>query len=532
VDEPVAFASRRFGRAELVLGAALVVLTLVAYSRTPFARFVNYDDPDYVTHNLVVLSGLLPENIGWAFTPNVSQLWHPLTWLSLMLDAQMYGGHPAGFHVTNLLLHTANVVLLFVVLRMATGAAYRSALAAGLFAVHPLHVESVAWVTERKDVLSTFFWMLTTFGYLAWLRRPRGHPWQVVLRIGRKSVFVTLWRPSWRRWGAVVVCFALGLMSKAMVVTLPCTLLLLDFWPLGRMRDIGSFWKLVWEKRTLFLLVVVCSVISMYSRGSGLKSGEYLPWGERVQNAVNSYFVYLGQTFWPMDLIPYYPQSRVGFPPLVTAAQVIGLVVLSVVFLGLSRSRPYLAVGWLWYLGTLVPTLGLVQMGTYAHADRYTYVPSIGLNVMLVWGLADLVPAVWRVRALVPVGVTALVVLAGLTWRQTGYWHDSLALWEHALAVGPDNFVLRMNLAAELRERGDLNGVQKQYEAAARVRPDVAQAHEFLGALYEEQGQLGDAEACYREAMKRQPESPRYRQKLSDVLRRQGREAEARAVSE
>ena len=432
-------------RSEILLGLALAALALVVSGPVLDCDFVDYDDDIYVTNNLGVLQGVSLEGIAWAFTTTRSNHWHPLTWLSLQRDVDLYadasGLHPWGFHLTNLLLHVGNVLLLFAVLRQMTRLPWRSAVVAALFAVHPLHVESVAWVTERKDVLSTFFWLLTTAAYVRYARKP-----------------------GWRRGTIVLLPYVLGLLSKPMLVGLPFTLLLLDYWPLQRFSTGASSFapasppRLVCEKLPLFLLGALSTAVSLAARqaGGGIKSGEYLGLGERLACAVNASVVYLLKAFWPVNLAVFYPFPPEGLSAMRVAGEATLLAVLTLVVLGARRRYPYLAVGWLWYLGTLLPVSGVVQLGTYAYADRYTYVPSIGLFIGLVWWLADLVPLAYRVRLLTPAAVLVVLGASVLSWRQAHVWHDSVTLWAQARAVTPDSFIIRTHLGLAYQNAGRL----------------------------------------------------------------------------
>jgi hypothetical protein len=491
-------------RIDIVLGLGLALLTAFALGPACACDFVNYDDPTYVTRNLDVQGGLGIEAVCWAFTATRSNHWHPLTWMSLQLDADLYGQQAWGFHLTNLLLHLGNVLLLFALLRQMTGAAGRSAAVAALFAVHPLRVESVAWVTERKDMLSTLFWLLTTAAYLRHVRRP-----------------------DWRNYRWVFLSFALGLMAKSILVTLPCTLLLLDFWPLRRWAARGgqtrekeapalasvSFLRLIGEKLPLFGLSIVSGAVSMYARhaGGGLKSGEYLALGERLGYAVNAAAAYLGKTFWPVDLAPFYPLTPGGLPAWRVAGAAVVLGVLTAAAGAAYRRRPYLLVGWLWYLITLLPVSGLVQLGSYALADRYTCVPSIGLFVALVWGVADLVPRPAHLRLLAPAAVILLCVLALVSRQQVGHWRDSIALWEHTRAATPDNFFARTMLGFAYQEVGRLDEAKDHFAAAIRLRPDQERGYENFGRLLLRQNRAKEAVAFLCQALERLPKSERLR---------------------
>ena len=407
----------------------LVVATLATYGDLRTHQFINFDDDIYVTGNPPVQDGLTLKGLTWAFTTMHGGLWIPLTWLSFMVNSQLFGLHPGGFLLTNLLFHIANALLLFLWLLYLTRTLGCSFLVAALFALHPLHVESVAWATERKDVLSTFFWLLTMWAYVWYAERPR---------LGRYLL--------------ILVCFSLGLMAKPMLVTLPFVLLLLDYWPLGRLRLKGpaaaaaspkpgpgvTIKRLVWEKSPLFVISALSIVVTFYAQkeAGAISTLQTLPIANRLANAMVAYGSYLGKMFWPAHLAVFYPHPGHNLPIWQALAAGLALAVLTLLALRQARRHPYLLVGWLWYLGTLLPVIGLVQVGGQAMADRYTYVPFIGLFIVVVWGMADLA-ARWRApKFLLPVG--AGVVLSALmvcTWVQVSYWRDSITLYEHTLEV-------------------------------------------------------------------------------------------------
>jgi hypothetical protein len=495
-------------RTRLLLALALAVATLGTFAHVCANDFVNYDDDVYVTSNLSVLGGLTPEGTAWAFTSTRSNHWHPLTWLSLQLDAELYGEAPWGYHLTNLLLHTANVLLLFLVWSAMTNAVWRSAAVAAFFALHPLHVESVAWVTERKDVLSTLFWLLTMAAYVRYARKP-----------------------GVRRYLAILAAFALGLMAKSMLVTLPGVLLLLDYWPLRRFSFAppapaspeepapfvpGSVLRLVGEKVPLFLLALGSAVASLTARhlGGGLRSGQYLDLGDRVGYVVLALVSYLGKTFYPASLAVFYPLRREGI--LIGEATLAAalLVLLSLLALGLARRKPWVTVGWFWYLGTLLPVSGLVQVGSYALADRYTYIPLIGIFVLLVWGLADLVPVRWHQRVLAPLTVVLLLVCMTMTWQQVRVWRNSVSLWEHTLAITSDNFLAQTNLGTALLGQGRREEAREHLAEAARLRPDLALAHLNLGRVELAEGRVEEAIAAFQRAVDLEPQASRFRLEL------------------
>jgi tetratricopeptide (TPR) repeat protein len=473
-----------------LVALALAGVTLVAFAQALWCGFVNYDDPDYVTKNEHVTAGLSAEGVRWAFTTFKNGNWHPLTWLSLQLDATLWKTDPFGFHLTNVLLHAANAALLFLALRALTGALWRSAAVALLFAVHPLRVESVAWVTERKDVLSTLFGLLALWAYAAYVAAP-----------------------STRRYLALAGLFALSLLSKPMLVTLPCLLLVLDWWPLGRLQT-ADWWRRVVEKLPLFALVVASSAVTYRAQldQSAVGNTEMFPASVRAENAVVSYAAYLLKTVWPADLGAYYPHpiydrrpgggltgETVGLAAVLLAALTAGAV-------ALRRRAPYLLAGWLWFLGTLVPVIGLVQVGAQAYADRYTYFPQIGLLLAVCWGAADLARGRERV-ALAAAGAAALV-LALATQAQMAYWKNSEVLWRHSLQVTFSNSTAEMNLGEILEEKKDFQGAAECYRRAADCEPGSVGAHYRLGTVLDRLNLNNDAAREFGEAARLAPDSP------------------------
>jgi len=443
----------------LVICLLLAIATLALYSPVVRYPFVNYDDDVYVTRNGFVQSGLSWSTVEWAFTSADASNWHPLTWLSHALDWQLFGSHAAAHHVTSLLIHALNVALLFLLLFWATGREKPSLLVAALFAVHPLNVQSVAWIAERKNVLCTFFFFAAIAAY-GWYAQ----------------------RPGWRRYLAVVGLFVAGLMSKPMVITLPFVLLLLDYWPLGRTLGSASgpgfvqqrpFSKLILEKLPLFLLCVASAVITMQvqSVGGAVRSTFKLSLGVRLENALAAYPLYLWQMIWPARLAVLYPHpgDTLKAWQLILSAAV--LLAISALVIGL-RSRRYLLLGWLWFLGILVPVIGLVQVGDAARADRYTYIPLIGIFVMIVWGLADAANALrlsmpWRVMP----AVCVLIALAAATHQQMKYWSSSIALWSRTLSVTQSNLIAHRNMASALTEVGRVDEAYEQFKAEAALNP-------------------------------------------------------------
>jgi tetratricopeptide (TPR) repeat protein len=513
----------------MFLGALLFLLVAGIFLPAVSHDFITYDDPVYVTENAHVKGGLTWANVEWAFHSTEASNWHPLTWLSHMADCQVFGLHPWGHHLTSVLLHATNAVLLFAALRLMTGALWRSLLVAALFGLHPLHVESVAWVSERKDVLSTIFWMLVLWAYA---RRA-----QVARARGRSApVF----------YGLALLFFALGLMCKPMLVTLPCVLLLLDYWPLRRWEatSAAARWALLAEKIPFFALSAAASAVTLLAQGSGgaVSSTEDFPWPVRVANALIAYCRYLGRCFVPAKLAvfyPFFPEQPPLWEPLLAGALLAGVTAAAV---ALTRRRPYLLVGWLWFAGTLMPVIGLVQIGGQSMADRYTYVPLIGVFIMAAWAAGD-ATASWphrrRVRSLGAGAV--LVVLAAMTTRQLSFWKDGASLFRHALAVTENNWVAHANLfatmskssapgaGAELQEtvrilaafaeNYDKRGIElertpggsleaiKDFRTAVRIMPDLAGPHYNLGtALAGIPGGLPEAIEEFRTAARLRPD--------------------------
>jgi tetratricopeptide (TPR) repeat protein len=471
---------REFSRIEWIFFLLLALATVAVYGGVFTSDFIRFDDPRYITQNRYVREGLTLDGVAWAFTTFFKSNWHPLTWLSHMLDAELYGLNPGGHHATNLLLHVANSLVLFAVLRTATRRPWPSALVAALFALHPTHVESVAWVAERKDVLSTLFCLLATASYLAYARRGGA-----------------------ARYAATAVLLVLGLAAKAMLVTLPFVFLLLDYWPLERLRFDRSALRLLVEKLPLLAIAAGFTVVTFAAQSSGgaVALGDPVPLHLRAANAMVSYVLYVWQTVWPVDLAVLYPHPNLeggtpwqGWQVAIAGA---GLLGASVAFLRARRHR-YLAVGWLWFLGTLLPVIGIVQAGAQGRADRYTYVPCIGLYIIAAWGGADLVRRTSRRRegfgaAPALVAFVALALLGVVSHRQVGYWSDTIPLFEHSLAVAPGSYTLHNNLANELFERGQLDESIRNYRRAVEIKPDYHVAHRSLSKALRERGELYEA---------------------------------------
>lgn len=501
-------------RLNLLLCAGLALLALAAFWPALGNGFVNYDDNLYVTDNPRVQAGLGWGGLVWAFTTGHSANWHPLTWLSHQLDCALYGLDPRGHHLTSVLLHLANAVLFFLLLERFTGRAWPAALAAALFALHPLRVESVAWVAERKDVLSALFWLLATQAYVSWTRRP-----------GRA------------RYAAVILLLGLGLMAKPMLVTLPFVLLLLDWWPLGRLdpartgawRRLG---RLVLEKAPLFVLAAASALVTLLVQqaGGAVQSAGRFSFSARLSNALHAYTGYLAKTLWPADLAVYYPYPA-GGPAASSLLHALLLLGLAAALLLRARRRPAPAVGWLWFLGTLVPVIGLVQVGGQAMADRYTYIPSLGLCIALVFGAADL-PRPWRRLAAAACALALLLPLVLLTRRQAGHWRDSFSLFEHALAATEGNNLAHNNLGAALADQGRREEAIAHFRAALAIHPDYPSARLNLAKNLLELGRTVEAEQDYRAVLRLRPDDPTALLNLGALLGRQGRTAEARRLLE
>ncbi len=495
--------------APLAVCTFLLVAVVLAFGQTVGFGFVNYDDDAYVYENPYVQQGLTSDAFSWAMSSSQASNWHPVTWLSHMLDCQLYDLHAGGHHATSVLLHAITAILLFLVLRSMTGDLWPSAFVAAIFAVHPLRVESVAWVAERKDVLSGLFFMLTLGAYLAYVRRPF----------------------SLARYLTVVLLFVLGLMAKPMLVTLPFVLLLLDYWPLGRItfplpsKDRFSILRrLIIEKVPLLLLSVFSCVITSLVQTEAIVQLDKLPLTLRIENALVSYVTYLGQFFCPMNLAVLYPHPGTDLPTWKVAASLLLLLAISWGVLAWRRKLPYLLVGWLWYLGMLVPVIGLVQVGSHAHADRYTYLPQIGLCIALAWGGAYVARS-WPDRRLVfgATSAMAVAVLIGCAWHQTTFWRDSQTLWTRALACTSGNYLAHVSLGNDLRTHGLIGDAVTQYEAALKIHPDCAQAYCNLGAALTLLGKPDQAVQCLQRALKIVPSYVDARVNLGEALSKLGR---------
>lgn len=504
-------------RHEFLVCLFLVITTLSVYWQVKNHAFVNYDDESYVTNNHYVLNGLTLKGITWSLTAAHASNWHPITWLSHMTDSQLYGMNAGMHHLTNVLFHIINTLLLFLVFRRMTGDIWRCGFVAALFALHPVHVESVAWVAERKDVLCSFFWLLSMWSYARYVELS-----------------------ELNRYLLVLMFFLLGLMAKPMIVTLPFVLLLLDYWPFKRFQIGKSRFDdesqqrptalgLIWEKMPFFILSAASSVATYLAQQSGeaVKSLDAFPFQDRIVNAMVSYVSYIGKMIWPRNLAVFYP-----YPEMIPLWQAAGAGLLfaciTVLVLRASRSKPYLAVGWLWYVGTLVPVIGLVQIGLHSMADRYTYIPLIGIFIIIAWGVPDLVPK-WRYRkaGLAAIAGAILSILMAGTWIQAGYWTSSIKLFEHALEVTANNYVAHHKLGEALASQGKTAEAISHYSEALRIKPDFVGAHLNLGLALVAQGKVNEAIDHFSEALRIRPGYVDAHNNLGVALEKQGRTAEA-----
>ncbi len=510
----------------IYIGLAAAILAI--YWQVARFKFISLDDPDYITKNRHVLTGLKRENIIWAFTSAHSANWHPLTWISHMVDIQLFGLHPAGHHLMSVLFHMLNTLLLFFVLRKMTGFTWHSVFVAALFAFHPLHVESVAWVAERKDVLSTLFWLLTLCTYVRYSQAP-----------------------NLKRYLPVAGLLILGLMAKPMLVTLPIVLLILDYWPLARFARVNEapqehnkplagrkespkpagFGPLIWEKIPLFAIAAASCVATfiVQQHGGATRTITQYPLGVRAANAAVAYTDYLINTIWPRRLSVLYPHPGNSIPAGHVIASVLLFVIISLLAIGARRSRPYLTAGWLWYVVTLVPVIGFVQVGQQAMADRYTYVPLIGIFVILAWGIPDLANRFLRSRPSF-LAVPAAIVIAVLmvcTWKQISYWQNSITLFDHALEATSDSGMVQVCIADAWSERGRPDMAIRHLTAALKREPDFAEARNSLGFIYLKQGQQAKALDQLKKAIAADPKLASAYNNIGTALLQQGKTDEA-----
>ncbi|CAN2043701.1 protein O-mannosyl-transferase [Candidatus Magnetomoraceae bacterium gMMP-13] len=508
--------NKAYYKHKILISLFLTLLILAAYGQIRNFDFAGFDDKLYVTENSHVQSGFTCKSIAWAFTTYCSANWHPVTWLSHILDYEIYGLNPGGHHWTNLLFHTANSILLFFILYQMTGALWQSAFVAALFALHPLHVESVAWISERKDVLSTFFAFLSIGAYYRYVKKP-----------GFINYFL------------IFLFLSLGLMAKPMLVTLPFILILFDFWPLERFQFekndkifsvFSKNFPLILEKIPLFIPVIISSVLTFIAQHSegAVKSLESLPFKTRLANAIVSYVQYIIKAVYPNKLAVFYPHPGKSLP----AWQIIGavlLLLLSLFFaIRMLKKYKYAAVGLFLYLGTLVPAIGLVQVGAQAMADRYTYIPLIGIFIIITWGITDLT-ATWHYKKIILI-ISSLLIISGMTastFFQTGHWKNSVELFEHAVKVTDNNCLAHNNLGVALFEKGRLDKTMIHYKEALRIKPDYSEALYNMATLLYNQGNIEESALYYKKALKVNPDYPDAHHYLGNTLVNLGKLDEA-----
>jgi tetratricopeptide (TPR) repeat protein len=480
--------------------AVYLILTLIicaVFAQVRSFKFVNYDDILYVNENVHIATGLKWNNIVWVFTHQHAGHWHPLTGLSHMLDCQLFDLNADAHHIVNLLFHIVNALLLLTVLRKMTGALWQSAFVAAAFAIHPMHVESVAWISERKDVLSTFFWILTMAAYLRYVKNP-----------------------TTGRYVLTLVFFVMGLMSKPMLVTLPFTLLLLDYWPLNRLQFEGKrqahsqyvqrIWLLVREKIPFFILTIASSIITLFVfKVSGqIKSMDAVPALTRLKNVVISYAVYVEKLFWPENLAVYYPYDLAKLSTVNVLLAAAALLAVTILVVRNADRHKYLLVGWLWYVGTLIPVIGLVQVGDQAMADRYSYVPFIGLFIIVAWGISDLL-AGWKYRKIL-LGFSSIIVISALsvcTWLQTSCWRDSQTLFEHALKVTTRNYVAYNCLGSAYITQDKFDKAVELLHRCLQIKPNYAWAYHNLGVAYTKLKRYEQAVQACKQAIRIEPKN-------------------------
>ena len=471
----------------------LIVACLIAFGRIAGNGFINFDDGVYITDNNFIKSGINPESIKWAFTEIYLVYWHPLTWFSHMLDWSLFGANASGHHLVSLLLHIGAVIFLFLFLNKTTNNLWPSAFAAAFFALHPLRVESIAWAAERKDVLSMFFGMACLYAYAFYAES-----------LKRSKYLLCL------------ILLALALMSKPMMVTMPFVLMLLDYWPLKRWPKAFSssvenrshlMGRLVWEKIPFFCLTIASSIVTFAGQNKirAVATIDSLSLFERVINAVISYAAYLGKIFWPVNLAVFYPYEFQPLWKISISALVITIITFAVLYY--IKKMPFLFVGWFWYLGTLIPLIGLIQVGGQAMTDRHTYLPSIGIAIIIAWGIPSLIKSEnIHKKILLPAGLAVLAILAVLTWKQCGYWKSSIDIWKHTLHVTKNNCLAHMRLANAYGNLGQYQHAIENYNEAVRLKPDFSIAYNGRGISYNNLGQYQHAIENYNEAVRLKPD--------------------------
>jgi tetratricopeptide (TPR) repeat protein len=466
----------------------LALATAGVYYQVYSFEFVNYDDAEYVYQNPYLKNGITASAVKWAFTTGYACFWHPLTWLSHALDWQLFGNNPAGHHIISVIFHVANTLLVFWVFKKMTNAVEASAFVAALFALHPLHVESVAWVSERKDVLSTFFWLLTMWAYVRYVRRT-----------------------SVSGYLLMVVFFALGMMSKPMLVTLPFVLLLLDYWPLGRFdkprHKTTGF--LIIEKIPLFAIAFGASIVAyiVQKQGKAITTGENYTFLIRLANGCISYMQYIIKMIWPTRLAMFYPHPGRNVSVLYAVISAVILLAVTILMIRFSKGRRYLFTGWFWYIGTLVPVIGLVQVGSHAMADRYSYITLTGLFIIIAWGLPELLSK-WRYRKIV-LGIAAVMVLMAMgigTYLQVGYWKNNFALFTHAIEVTQDNYTAYNNLGTTYIDLGRYQDAIESLKQAIRINRNCTEAYNNLGVAFNKLGLWQDAVDTFKQVIRVKPD--------------------------
>ena len=502
--QPTTVKSAPSARIDLLISLALALAVFVIYLQTRTFDFLRYDDPEFVVNNLHIRSGLTPDSLRWAFETGYAANWVPLTWISFMLGIDLYGLASGWHHLTNVALHAANSVLLFLLLQRLTSVRWPSALAAALFAVHPLHVEAVAWIAERREVLSGLFWMLTIHAWLRYAKQPR---------------LLT--------YVLAALAFACGLMSKPMIVTLPFALLLLDFWPLRRFQT-TPLRRLVLEKMPLIALSAAASAITLLvQRGAGAASSlTEVPFHFRIANALVSYLAYLLQFFWPARLAVLYPYAA-DLPAWQPIGATAVLLAITLVAIAQRRQRPYLLMGWLWFAGILVPVIGLVQVGVQSRADRYMYIPLIGLAVIVAWGLFEVAG-----RRATAVAAIACCTLGVAAWNTTASWRDTITLFRHAVDVTDDNWAAANVLGQALLAANRVDEAVPYIQQTLRLRPGLPEAHVNLGAAFSKRGDFPAAAAQYRAALAADPRDAEAQDGLGVVLTEMKQYEEARTSLE
>jgi len=500
---------------DTIICLVMAMLIICCYWQVQKYEFINYDDYTFIVENSHVRNGLTKEGIKWAFSTTEGANWHPLTWLSLMMDAQLYRGNPGGYHWTNVLFHIANTVLLFLFLRLNTGHIWKSAFVASLFALHPLHVESVAWISERKDVLGAFFWMITLLFYARYVKR------RTVM--GYISFFVF---------------FILGLMSKPMVMTLPFVLLLLDEWPLKHLRFKemqinnkkffgGDDHFYLREKIPLIICSIVCGLVALYTqkKGGALLPFDYLHLDSRLANAVMSYVYYLYKMIWPCSLALFYPHPGLWPFGMVLMS---GFTLLAITIGTWVSKRSYLKAGWLWYMGTLIPVIGLIQVGKQAMADRYTYLPLIGIFIMIAWGVPDLCKRTFIKKYILPAAATiVIIIMAVLNWHQIGYWKNSVTLFQHTLSVTRDNYEIHNNLGVVYFDQQQYEKALSHYKRALQIKPGYAIVYNNVGKVLLATGDIDGAIEQFSIALQKNATLTYAKRNLADALINKGEYARA-----